>query len=410
MKYLIFLVMLFPLMVGAQEQGTRFEHGLSWEEVKNKAKKENKYLFVDCFTTWCGPCKYMARDVFPQEKVGNFFNKHFVNVKVQFDKKKDDSEEVKQWYADAEKIAKEFNVKAYPTFLIIAPDGQLVHRIVGGINADAFIPMVEKALNPETQYYKLLKKYEAGTASPEMLRELIPMSVQAYESDKTEKMVSAYLDKIENPYTKETLDLIAEYSGNVKSRGFQLILANQSKTDAVWGEGKSEIFLRNAILRDELTPLVASGSKNPDSLIAVVTTRYPTINLKKTTDFWAVQFYQKNRIWDKFKPAVLSYMKENGSELELDIINGFAASMCECSDNPTELASALAWSKRCVVEGPEEKIIYRMIYPRLLYKVGNKEEAIAAQQKLIEIDSGEKSKAFHLAVLEQMKKGEKNLK
>ncbi len=34
-----------------------FENGLSWEQIKEKAKAEHKYIFVDCYATWCGPCK-----------------------------------------------------------------------------------------------------------------------------------------------------------------------------------------------------------------------------------------------------------------------------------------------------------------------------------------------------------------
>jgi len=37
--------------------GIRFVQGLTWEKVVKRAKKENKYIFVDCYTTWCGPCK-----------------------------------------------------------------------------------------------------------------------------------------------------------------------------------------------------------------------------------------------------------------------------------------------------------------------------------------------------------------
>eukprot|EP01132_Coremiostelium_polycephalum_P019130 gene19130-22763_t len=108
MKKLLFFFLLIPLLGTAQEKGTHFEHGLTWKQVKEKALKENKYLLVDCFTTWCGPCKYMSSTIFPQEKVGAFFNKNFVNVKVQFDKTPGDNEEVKSWYADAEAIDKEF--------------------------------------------------------------------------------------------------------------------------------------------------------------------------------------------------------------------------------------------------------------------------------------------------------------
>ncbi|MDQ2721558.1 MAG: thioredoxin domain-containing protein [Bacteroidota bacterium] len=61
----------------AQEKGIKFEHGITWSQVLAKAKTENKYIFVDCYTTWCGPCKQMDATVFPVEDVGNFFNKFY---------------------------------------------------------------------------------------------------------------------------------------------------------------------------------------------------------------------------------------------------------------------------------------------------------------------------------------------
>lgn len=44
-----------------------FEKG-TWEEVKEKAAKENKPIFVDAYTTWCGPCKWMAKNILVKSK------------------------------------------------------------------------------------------------------------------------------------------------------------------------------------------------------------------------------------------------------------------------------------------------------------------------------------------------------
>ena len=90
--------------------------------------------FVDFFATWCGPCQIMAKQIFPQQKVGEFFNKTFVNAK--FDAEKGEGVDV----------AKRYSVKAYPTFLILDSDGEEVGRIVGGADADRFIEEVRKVL------------------------------------------------------------------------------------------------------------------------------------------------------------------------------------------------------------------------------------------------------------------------
>src|SRR6187455_469801 len=118
MKKLLLLLLVLPLFSIAR-QGMHFEHQLSWKEIQAKAKAENKYIFVDAFTTWCGPCREMAANVFPMEKVGQFFNDKFVNVKVQLDTTANDNDEVKKWYADAHDIMNDYKVQVFPTYLFL---------------------------------------------------------------------------------------------------------------------------------------------------------------------------------------------------------------------------------------------------------------------------------------------------
>jgi thiol:disulfide interchange protein len=76
------LFVLVSLTSVAQTTGMTFEHNTTWAAIKEKAKKENKYIFMDAFTTWCGPCKMMAAKIFPLPEVGAFFNASYINVKV----------------------------------------------------------------------------------------------------------------------------------------------------------------------------------------------------------------------------------------------------------------------------------------------------------------------------------------
>jgi thiol-disulfide isomerase/thioredoxin len=73
MKKVFVLFMLLPFLAQAQtDTGVHFEHNLSWTAIQAKAKAENKYIFMDCFTTWCGPCKYMSTTIFPQKESGDY--------------------------------------------------------------------------------------------------------------------------------------------------------------------------------------------------------------------------------------------------------------------------------------------------------------------------------------------------
>ena len=78
----VFVGLLCSVAVFAQ---TDFQE-LSLEEACKKAKTENKPIFLDCYTSWCGPCKMMANEVFTLKEAGDYFNKNFVCVKTDMEK------------------------------------------------------------------------------------------------------------------------------------------------------------------------------------------------------------------------------------------------------------------------------------------------------------------------------------
>ena len=49
---------------------------------KEKAQKENKSLFLDFYTSWCGYCKKMDRSTFVNSSVVNTMNANYVALKL----------------------------------------------------------------------------------------------------------------------------------------------------------------------------------------------------------------------------------------------------------------------------------------------------------------------------------------
>ena len=86
MRVFIVLIWCFWFVgVDAQNRSIVFREG-NWEKILKQAKKEKKLIFVDCYTSWCGPCKMLAKNVFTQDKVADFYNTEFVCVKMDMEK------------------------------------------------------------------------------------------------------------------------------------------------------------------------------------------------------------------------------------------------------------------------------------------------------------------------------------
>lgn len=139
-------------------QGVQFETG-TWEEILAKAKATGKTVFVDVYTQWCGPCKHVASKVFPQEKVGEYYNAHFINYKI-------DAES-----PEGKEFVKTYPVTGYPTFFFIHGDGTVAYSMGGARDADGFVQEAKMLALYEQHggYENMMTKVKDGTADKDML-------------------------------------------------------------------------------------------------------------------------------------------------------------------------------------------------------------------------------------------------
>lgn len=70
--------------------------------------------------------------MFTLDKVADFYNRNFINLKIDFGKEKE--------------LAEKYAVRGYPAFLFLNGNGKLVHAGGGYTEADAFIGYGQEAL------------------------------------------------------------------------------------------------------------------------------------------------------------------------------------------------------------------------------------------------------------------------
>lgn len=130
---------------------------ISLDEALSAARMENKLVFLDVYTDWCGPCKRMLKEIFPLEQTGEYMNSHFVCVKLNAEKE------------GATQLV-DFNINHYPTFIIMDVDRQVVGKYEGGFSdANKFLNMVESLINPVLSPEMMEKRYISGDRDPRMI-------------------------------------------------------------------------------------------------------------------------------------------------------------------------------------------------------------------------------------------------
>ena len=405
------LLCAFAAFGKAQDKGMHFEHNTSWEKVLAKAKAENKYIFIDCYTTWCGPCKMMSKNIFPLEEVGKFYNANFINIKIQLDTTKDDNEEVKSWFAAGKEISTKYNVKAYPTYLMFDPNGVIVHRAVGSSDAAKFLAKGADALNPGKQYYGLKRQYEAGKKDEKFLYTLAKAAMDGYDQPFSKTITNEYLATQTDLLKKENIEFLSNSISSSKDKGFAELLSHPKEFDAVVGSGYAQSTIRNIIYKEEAMPIISpKGQKAPavpdwDAALKAISAKYPTEG-PEAIGFYKINYYQKKGDWQNFGPAVVAYMKSYGNTASPAQLNAFAWTVFENCEDMACVASALDWSKQSFAK--DNNYQFMDTYANLLHKSGKTKEAIEWETKAkdLAIKAGDDGSDYN-ATIEKMKKGEK---
>jgi len=172
---------MLPLLLLAflsRGQQINWRNDLSWTEIKATALKEHKFIFLDVYATWCGPCIRMDNEVYKNPAVVKAVNGNFIAAKVQIDSTQKDDDQVKKWRTDAATINKSFKIDVLPSFLFFSPEGKLVFRESAFHNkADFSKILTEAQRDPIARYQESVEKLKYGKLSYAAMPDMIAMAV-----------------------------------------------------------------------------------------------------------------------------------------------------------------------------------------------------------------------------------------
>ncbi|MCB0558458.1 MAG: thioredoxin family protein [Lewinellaceae bacterium] len=221
MKFRILIVLMLMTTAQLFSQGIEFFHG-TWEEALEEAKQQEKVIFIDAYATWCGPCKRMAREVFPNEKVGEYFNRHFINMKLDMEK------------GEGLTFRKAYPVSAFPTLYFIDGNGAVVEKVRGAQDVDGFLKLGEKVLGLADNSEEYAAEYEKGSRGPELMYKYVKALNKSGKSSL--RIANEYLDSQEDLNTEFNLRFIFESAIESDSKIFSLMMDKREAIEGLVGQ------------------------------------------------------------------------------------------------------------------------------------------------------------------------------
>lgn len=357
-------------------QGMEFFHG-SFEDALSIAGEQEKLVFVDVYTIWCGPCVVMQETVFPLPEVGEFFNERFVNYKL-------DAENEEQ---NGPELAVRYDIGVYPTYLILDHEGNELNRASSALPSEQFISLVSRMLGEsKSKFDEIQARFDAGERSTEFMREYLltaTVELSFLEVDNQDmESVEAYYEEIEKfnsiandyftsrPYSdliNETdVELIMQYRTRVP-RGDPIVEFVIDNFDDVL-EVSSEAAMSQFVLDATLSAVAEAAQAGDEKFEEFIDALYLD-PLKKAVDYerdrdpnsqllpermkysWETHYLLAIEDWDGLRELYKNRFEKSGDETTARQYS-YAGRRLVRSDDPSHREVALAYSERAYEMDP----------------------------------------------------------
>jgi thioredoxin-related protein len=365
--YLFFLLLNNVLVAqnaqNSEGEALTFIHE-NFGEAMQKARAENKLVFIDAYTTWCGPCKMMDKQTFNDDDVAAFFNEKFVNLKLDMEK------------GDGQTIQLRYKIAAFPTLLFINADGEVIHKALGFQDADQFLAIGKVALSSDQTFAAWTARYTKGDREPSFLKEYAEKLAEAYD-ERRFAIAEEYLATQTDLFSLPNLEFSMRFTEGVESPRFPFLVANQKAFEKKFT--KDEISLK---IQELVTDFLMDEKNLPtlgraDTLIRSV---YPQ-KADRMSKNYHLSYYRMKGDRDNYAASAVQYFKKYDDNP--DELAETATTFLEQIDDKKLLNKALKWAKNATKK--QVTVTNKMIVAQLLNKLGKTSKARKTAIEAIEI-------------------------
>lgn len=387
-KYITITAILFFIFLGkfslAQEAATiNFQKG-SFSDALLLAKKSDKLVFIDCYTSWCAPCKKMEKTVFVNDTVYQFYNENFVNFKIDMEK------------GEGVDLKKKYDVGSFPTYLFVSPAGEIVHRTASLMPASDFLREGVTALSPVNSFSATKEKYEAGDRSNNLLLNYA-RSLRKINRTEAQKVESELMNKITDKElnTKFGWEVIELISTTENDRLGKYLLGHQNYFEGVAGEQAVQTVL-NRIKMADMYKLIRDKNSGLFFIKLHDMQKDPSTVTQRNTAMLVMEYYLEMNNADSFVAVANEAMNGILENNDADLSFIARRALYKSNGNNKFEIQALIMARKAVALNPEEYSNQGTL-GSICLELKLKEEGLKAARKARQLANESTSKIQKLA-------------
>lgn len=355
-----FFIFLSLLVFG--QEGIQF-NDIPFKDLLAKAKKEKKIIFLDAFTTWCGPCKMMEKNVFPKKSVADYFNTNFVNARFDMEK------------GEGREIAMKYGVRSYPTYLFLNGDGDLVSQNYGYMDESLFVSMAQEVNGANDKRGSFKERFAKGEKSADFLINIMKLNMNSdYEFAK--KASERYFEnkKSTEEFTKEDVGYLVYFLKSTEDLNYKTYVSRKADIIKFLPEQTYKEFNDQILLAKIVTESIDQKNKTINDAYFLKTAE-PLVGkeeAKKKLNQTKLSFYEQNANFPEYEKTALEYYKNADSFEPTELLKATWI-FAENVKNVSSLKKASEWAEKSVMRGETSENTY--ILAKIYFLLGNTDNA-----------------------------------
>ena len=392
MKHLLFSMSLFFCVISSAygQEGVIFEE-LEWVDAVEKARAENKLIFLLAYVDWSQPCEMLDRFALRDTQVGALYNEQFINIRLDMEA-----------FPGVE-LVEHYEIYGFPSMLFIDGNGKIIHRGCGVLNDEEMVQLAQQAMG-EDNLSAYQNQFKAGDRSVELLTKYSILLEDACMSKA--KLVEDYFNSVKSEaWTNEASWLMINLNvSDPYSEQFQYLINNKASFARKYGKDTVDQKIHSVLLDQfiaiyEEADITLFATQALREMISRVDFEQKE-ELKSMVD---MKFADLKQNWGLFAESVVKVVRQQ-EVTDPEQLNEFAWKFYLFVNDQEKLLAAVEWMETVLKDYPEAT--YLDTYASLLYKTGNQKKAVKFAERALQAAGYELQDLVHYEVqLEKFKSG-----
>lgn len=362
MKQIISGLFIFITILSFAQDEIQFQD-IPFKDLIAKAKKENKLVFIDAYASWCGPCKMMEKNVFTTKSVGDFYNKNFVNARIDMEK------------GEGREVAQKFGVRSYPTYLFLNGDGELVSQNYGYMEESVFLAMAQDINSPNNKKGSLKERFAKGEKDRDFLINIMKLNSSSDYNFAKEASERYFANrKKTDEFTKEDVGFLLYFVKSTEDANYKTFVSQKAEIIKYLPEENYTEFNNQLVLAKVVQESVDEKAKRINEEYFMKTAEplvgkeAAMLKLNQTK----LAYYEQNANFAEYEKAALDYYK-NADAFEPNELLKAAWIFSDNIKTKSSLTKAAEWAEKSVMRSETAENTY--ILAKIYFALGNNDIA-----------------------------------